>query len=123
MRKTEVRTESVETFFERGRRGAALADRGERIPPSRVIAFEDVEELLGLLSGRRVSLLREVKGAPGSITDLARRLGRDRSAVTRDVALLERYGVIRVVEKPLPGHGKQKWVTPVAAAVELSARL
>jgi predicted transcriptional regulator len=64
-----------------------------------------------------------LKGAPGSITDLARRLGRDRSAVTRDVALLERYGVIRVVEKPLPGHGKQKWVTPVAAAVELSARL
>jgi hypothetical protein len=34
--------ESLDSFFERGRKLAA-ADRGARIPPSKVVAFERVE--------------------------------------------------------------------------------
>ena len=30
--------------------------------------------------------------------------------MTRDVQVLERFGVIQVIKKPLPGHGKQKWI-------------
>ena len=36
------------SFFERGRKLAKAADRGEPIPSSRVVAFEDVEALLRL---------------------------------------------------------------------------
>src|SRR5208283_523873 len=106
MRKTEIRVEPVEAFFERGRKLARLADRGGRISPSRVVAFDDIESLLQILTTKRVVLLRQVRATPGSITDLARKLNRDRSAVTRDVQALERVGVLRVTEKPLPGHGK-----------------
>jgi len=45
MLKTEIRVETPEAFFERGRKTARLADRGERIPSSRVIACEDAESL------------------------------------------------------------------------------
>jgi predicted transcriptional regulator len=86
------------------------------------VAFDGVEELLGLLSEKRVLLLKAVKVAPGSIADLARRLKRDRSAVTRDVRMLLRYGVVDVTERPLPGHGRQKWVTPVAREFQLIAQ-
>ena len=48
MRKTEIRVESPEAFFERARKTARLADRGERIPASRIIAFEDAESLLSV---------------------------------------------------------------------------
>jgi predicted transcriptional regulator len=82
MRKTEIRVESVEAFFERGRKLARLADRGGRIPPSRVAVFDDIESLLQVLTAKRVLLLKQVRTAPGSITDLARTLKRDRSAVT-----------------------------------------
>ncbi len=123
MRKTESRVESPDVFFERGRRTARLADRGGRIPASRIVAFEDAESLLSVLTEKRVTLLKQVKETPGSITVLAGKLGRDRSAVTRDVQLLERFGVIQVTEKALPGHGRQKWISPVARAIQLTAEL
>ena len=121
--KTDIRVERLDTFFERGRKLARLADQGVAIPPSRVIAFEDVASLLKVLTEKRVLLLKQIKETPTSISVLAKTLKRDRSAVTRDVQVLERFGVIQVTEKPLPGHGKQKWVTPLAREIRLTAVL
>ncbi len=123
MRKAEIRVEPVSAFFERGRKVARLADRGDKIPPSRVISFEDMESLLHVLTEKRVLLLRQLKETPASISDLARKLKRDRSAVTRDIQVLERFGVLQVTEKPLPGHGRQKWIAPVARDIRLIAEL
>jgi predicted transcriptional regulator len=121
--KTEIRVERVDTFFERGRKLAKVADHGDAIPSSRVVAFEDVESLLHVLTEKRVLLLKQIKKTPTSITLLAKKLKRDRSAVTRDVQILERFGVVQVTEKPLPGHGRQKWITPLAGEIQLTAVL
>src|SRR5438128_4723387 len=102
MRKIEIRVEPNDVFFERSRRLARLADRGGRIPHSRIVSFEDVRDLLAILTEKRLQLLQTLKETPGSITDLAKILKRDRSAVTRDIQILERYGIIEVREKPLP---------------------
>jgi predicted transcriptional regulator len=121
MRKVEIRIEKGEAFFERGRRVARLADQSAPIPPSRIVAFENVELLLHVLTAKRVSLLKQVRQAPESISGLARKLKRDRSAVTRDVQLLQSYGVLEVTEKLQPGHGRQKWITSVASDLQLFA--
>jgi predicted transcriptional regulator len=121
--KTEIRVGRVDTFFERGRKLARAADQGGVMPFSRVVAFEDVESLLHVLTEKRVLLLKQVRETPTSISMLAKKLKRDRSAVTRDVQILERFGVIHVTEKPLPGHGRQKWVSPVADEIQLTAIL
>ena len=123
VRKTEIRVERLDSFFERGRKLAKAADRGDPIPFSRVIAFEDAEDLLHVLTEKRVLLLKQIKETPTSITLLAKKLKRDRSAVTRDVQVLERFGLIQVTEKPLPGHGRQKWITPLAGEIQLTAVL
>jgi predicted transcriptional regulator len=123
MRKGEIRVEPSAKFFERGREIATRADSGEAIPFSRVLAFEDFESLLHVLTEKRIVLLRQVKEEPASIARLARKLKRDRSAVTRDVQVLAHYGVVQVTEKILPGHGKQKWVTPIAREIRLTANL
>ena len=107
----------------RGRKLAKAADQGAAIPSSRVVAFEDVESFLHVLTEKRVLLLKQVKETPTSISVLARTLKRDRSAVTRDVQLLERFGVVQVTERPLPGHGRQKWITPLAGEILLTAVL
>ena len=123
MRKAEIRVERTEAFFERGRKHARLADRVDPIPPSHVVSFEDIESLLSVLTAKRVLLLRQVSETPASISDLAAKLKRDRSAVTRDIQLLESFGILRVIEKPLPGHGRQKWIMPVAHDIQLTAQL
>ena len=123
MRKTEIRVEREDAFFERGRRLAKTADQGDAIPPSRVVAFEDVESLLHVLTEKRVLLLRQVHQTPTSISLLAKKLKRDRSAVARDIQVLERFGVIQVIEKPLPGHGRQKWITPLVGEIHLTTIL
>ena len=123
MRKTEIRVEREDVFFERGRKFAKAADLGDAIPHSRVVSFEDVESLLHVLTQKRVILLRQVNQTPTSISVLAKTLKRDRSAVTRDIQVLERFGVIQVMEKPLPGHGRQKWITPLAGEIHLTAIL
>ncbi len=122
MERLEFRVEPIDKFFERGRKIAALADAGKPIPPSRIVAFEDAEDLLSLLTPKRISLLKSVKETPSSITELAKRLNRDRSAVTRDVHLLEKFEVLQVSTRPLPGHGRQKWVESVGQEIELTAR-
>ncbi len=67
MRKTKIRVEREDVFFERGRKLAKAADQGDAIPPSRVVAFEDVESLLHVLTEKRVLLLRQVNQTPTSI--------------------------------------------------------
>ena len=79
--------------------------------------------LLRPLTEKRVVLLKQVRETPASITMLAQKLKRDRSAVTRDIQMLESFGIVQVTERPLPGHGRQKWVTPLAQEIQLTAWL
>ena len=123
MRKAKIGVEPADGFFKRGRQLAHMADRGIPIPASRVIAFDDIESFLHVLSPKRVLLLKRLQETPASISDLAKNLKRDRSLVARDVQILERFGVLHVTEKPLPGHGRQKWVTPIAQRIQLTAQL
>ncbi len=110
-----------EIFFGLVRRTMKLADQKKQVSRAHVIYFEEPADLLELLTEKRMQLLREVKQAPGSIADLARRVRRDRAAVTRDVQALGRVGVIKIEERPLPGHGRQKWVKVSAPAIRLVA--
>lgn len=118
--KTVITTGGPDDFFKRGKQVAQLADQGKPIPCERTISFEDPEDLARLVTTAKLLLFREVRGCPGSITDLAMRLRRDRSSVKRDVDALERIGLLEVKEKPFPGHGRMKEVRAVAEQVFLA---
>jgi predicted transcriptional regulator len=83
VRKTEIRVEGVDSFFERGRKHAKAADRGDAIPSSRLIAFEDAESLLHVLTEKRLLVLKQVKETPTSIAALAKKLRRQCLAMSR----------------------------------------
>jgi predicted transcriptional regulator len=122
MRRAEIRIESEEAFFDRVRAHGKLADRGEAIPPSHVIAFEDLETFRRVPNANRVVLLCELKGARITLSDLAGRLKRSKIAVSRDVRALERAGVLRVTEETRPRHGGKKWITPPVREIQLTDR-
>ena len=123
MTKLTIKTGTEKDFFARGRRLAKAADRGEPIPAERIISFEDPADVMKLITVTRLALFRAVKEAPGWITDIATRLHRDRSAVKRDLDELEQVGLVTIVEKILPGHGRMKEVRATATRFQLMAEV
>jgi predicted transcriptional regulator len=123
MTKLTIKTGTEEDFFKRGRLLARAADRGEQLPDERIISFEDPADVMKLITSARLALFRTVKEMPGSITDIAERLHRDRSAVKRDVDELERAGLVTIADKVLPGHGRMKEVRVTANRFSLQAEV
>ena len=111
------------TFFKSGKRIARLADAGKLMTEEKTISFEDPADLLQVLTTARLAIMRVVLERPRSITEVAGCLGRDRSAVKRDVALLAEAGLVVVEDKPLPGHGRKKEVRSSAGTLRLEAVL
>jgi predicted transcriptional regulator len=75
-----------------------------------------------VLTSERVRLLRRTK-AGSTISDLASGLKRDVRAVSRDVVLLEKAGLLRTSYRANPRHGRLKIVEPVAREYKLTASL
>jgi predicted transcriptional regulator len=125
MKRTEInlRVGSTEDFFERLMERAKKLDRGDVLPPGITITFEDPEDLLDVLTSERVRLLRRVKGQSQQLSALATSLKRDVRAVSRDVSLLERAGLLRTSFQTNPGHGRKKVVESVAQEYKLVANL
>ena len=123
MNKLIIKTGTEEDFFRRGRQLARIADRGEPLPEERIISFEDTADIMKLITSTRLTLFRTIKEMPGSITEISERLHRDRSAVKRDIDELERAGLVTVVEKAHPGHGRMKEVRATATRLSLRAEV
>ncbi|MFT0172081.1 helix-turn-helix domain-containing protein [Paraburkholderia mimosarum] len=123
MKKLCIGPGTADDFFAQGRRIARAADRGEPIAETFSVAFEDPEDLLQLLTGARIEVFRTVKAEPASVTVIARRLHRDRSAVKRDVDVLRDAGLVVVENMPNAGRGAREIVRATAAHVELHARI
>jgi predicted transcriptional regulator len=121
--KIEVRSESTESFFDRLRDHARKLDRSEVLAATVTISFEDPVEMSRVLSSERVRLLRCVKAKSQQISVLASGLKRDVRAVSRDVSLLEKAGLVRTTYRSNPGHGRLKVVEPVAQNYRLVASL
>lgn len=123
MKTLTIKTGTEEDFFARGRDVAQRADHSEVLPEYKTLSFEDPEDVLQLLTPARLALFRAVKEGPGSITSLAMRLHRDRSAVKRDVDALAKAGLLEVESQVSPGHGRLKFVHTTAQRFQLEAQL
>lgn len=121
MKNITLKAGTEQEFFRRGKTLARLADAGEQLPEERTVSFEDPAELLRLLTVSRLDVFRSVKDKPGSITVIAERLHRDRSAVKRDVDQLAQAGLVTIETKVLPGHGHMKEVRASASCFRLEA--
>jgi predicted transcriptional regulator len=123
MTKVIVRTGEVAGFFDRAREAARRADRGEAFEETVTLTFEDPQQLFTVLSAGRRQLMLEVLQAPRTIGELSERLHRNRSAITKDVQLLEKLGLVISERQANPGHGIQKLVRSIAPKIEMVATL
>jgi predicted transcriptional regulator len=124
MTKIVVRTDDVAGFFNRARDAAQRADRGQSFEEGKVtLSFEDPQRMFNVLSVARRRLMLEVMREPRTINELTQRLQRNRSAITKDVGLLEKMGLLVSQRQTNPGHGIQKLVRSVAPRIEMVATL
>ncbi|WP_213766938.1 MarR family transcriptional regulator [Caballeronia sp. dw_19] len=119
MTKTYIGTGTEAEFFARGKRLAQKIDRGEPIAETHILTFEDPADVAQLLTQARIGLFRAIKTEAASITNIAARLHRDRSAVKRDVDALLAAGLVSVEKEVNAGHGTHKVVRAVASRVDL----
>ena len=112
----KIETGTAEDFFKRSLERARKMDRGERPPAEVRLTFEDPADLMRVaFSVQRIRVLLTVRSQPRPVSELAHVLKRDRKAVSRDVKVLESFGLVRLHEQPNPGHGLMKVVEPLAA--------
>ena len=123
MKQLIIKTGTEADFFSRGREIAKTVDRGEGLSESHIISFEDPADMMKLITEGRLALFRSVKDMPGSITEVANRLHRNRSAVKRDIDVLAQAGLLSIAPKILPGHGQKKEVRAVATQIHLQAEV
>ena len=65
MSELTIRAGSEDDCFQRGRRLARAADRGEALPSESTISFEDPADVVKLIATARLALFRAIKGGPG----------------------------------------------------------
>jgi len=123
MTKVVVRTGDVNGFFARAKEAARRADRGQAFEGKVTLAFEDPQRMFAVLSDARRRLMLEVMREPRTINELTQRLNRNRSAITKDVGLLEKVGLVVSQRQANPGHGIQKVVRSIAPKIEMVATL
>ncbi|GAO37554.1 transcriptional regulator [Sulfuricella sp. T08] len=123
MTKVVIRTDDVTGFFSRAKDAARRGDRGEAFEGKVTLSFEDPQRMFTVLSEARRRLMLEVMHEPRTINELSHRLHRNRSAITKDVGLLEKMGLLVSQRQTNPGHGIQKVVRSVAPKIEMVATL
>ena len=123
MTRSAVRTGDSAGFFDRAGDAARRADQGKGFKGQVTLVFEDPQQLVSVLSETRRRLMAEVMQEPKTIRQLSTSLQRDRSAITKDVGMLEALGLIVSSREVNPGHGVQKVVRAVAPKIELLATL
>lgn len=123
MTKVIIRTDDLDGFFARAKDAARRADRGQPFDGKITLAFEDPQRMFTVLSDARRRLMLEVMHEPKTINELTQSLHRNRSAITKDVSLLEKVGLVVSQRLANPGHGIQKVVRSIAPKIEMVATL
>jgi predicted transcriptional regulator len=123
MSKVIVRTDDVNGFFSRAKQAARKADKRQSFEGSVTLSFEDPQRMFTVLSQERRRLMLEVMQEAKSISELSRLLDRNRSAITKDLSLLEKSGLIISHQAINPGHGIQKIVRAIAPRIEVVTTL
>jgi predicted transcriptional regulator len=118
-----IRADDVDGFFLRAKDAARKADQGVVFDGKVNLSFEDPQRMFTVLSQARRRLMLEVMNEPRTIAELSNRLHRNRSAITKDVELLEKIGLVVSRRQANPGHGIQKVIQSVAPKIEMIATL
>ncbi|CAN5262961.1 HTH domain-containing protein [soil metagenome] len=116
-----IKTASADEFMLHVKNIMRAADRGEPVPATQTLSFEEPSEMLHFLSETKIKLIDAIRKHPDSITNIAKAINRNRSAVYRDIHEMELFGLVTIYDEINPGHGRHKVVQASASTLKLEA--
>lgn len=119
--RVNITNDGATGFFTRAQEHARKLDRGEELAPEVTISFESAADMMKVLSPERVRILDAAREGVYSVSILASELKRNTRAVSRDVDLLEQFGLLSTRYEINPGHGRLRIVEPRAEKYRLVA--
>ncbi len=123
MESMSFKSEAFEDFRRGALERAKAVDRRERLPSKSIVSFESPVELARLLSPRRVALLQSLSATGSqSLSRLAEALGRKRTAVKKDAAILAEVGAVFLTRRVRDGI-RETWVKPAARHFEFNSTI
>ncbi len=109
-RRLRVGIRSREDSYTAALQALRRVEAGDRTTHASGLYFESLEDLRKILTAKRLDLLVAIlRRAPGSVTELARFIGRDLKNVSEDLAILRQVGLVEFTAAG--GHGNAR--TPV----------
>lgn len=123
MKKLIVGVESFDAFKKRSLTRARLLDKKVKLEPEARIMFESAEDMLRCLTPLRVKLIEAARRKEASVSELAESVGRNRTAVQRDLKVLCDYGMVKLTKRANPGHGQVQMVRAAANKITLTAQV
>ncbi len=114
--KVSVKAGTSDDFFASARETADEIDRGKRVTPKHTI-WVDPEDLAALIKSECTALLRYLKGKKKVIlSELSADISRSPSSLSRDLKLLSKYQLIRIIEEKT---SKRKIIEPIFGSRKL----
>jgi predicted transcriptional regulator len=114
---------TIDDFFADAHKIMKAIDNGETLTPQTTITFEDPKDMLQFISPKKMEVLTEIKKHPASITDIAKAVERNRSAVSKEIKEMERFGLVTIKNIINPGHGRSKIVNLTHPRLTLQAAI
>jgi len=103
-KKIDKKFETIKAFFEK------VWKSPEQFPDKALILPLEEQEISEIFTRRRIEIIKDVAKFEGSLSEIAKRTGRELSAVQRDVEILEKAGILerekqgRIVKASLKGE-------------------
>ena len=120
-----IRVGMLSDFFASARETARELDRGERMTPKQRI-WVAPEDFARLIKPERMQLIRYLRGKERvNFHELAAALHRPAKSLRRDVELLEKYQLARVIRERSAANGFCKVITPTFGdqTIEVNAEI
>lgn len=112
-KRLRIEIQSIEDQIRETARVIEQVEKGRPLKPQRKLTFESIEVLRQVLTPERLRLLRIIRREkPGSIYELAKLAGRDRSAVTTDLDVLVQLGLVHLDKAT--GAGRERTIPHVS---------
>ena len=115
----KIHSDGFEGYSERSLARAKKLARGKKIQSELSITFEDPIQMARVITPERIRVCQTLRPGALSLSELAAELGRDRKAVSRDVALLEELGLVTTRLEANSGHGRVRMVEATADKFDL----
>lgn len=119
----EMKSGTIEDFFASAKATAKEIDEGKKITIKNTI-WVDPKDMINLLKPERAQLVQYLRGKDRVVfSELVKVMHRNSMSLNRDISLLSKYDLVRIVMEKNPGHGLRKIVEPTFGTQKLEFKV